>query len=219
MRKYWSLIIAVLVLGCGSDDEATQVMPDTETLQTRTFQVVINSADGSNPFGVRSGESFPGSLTYDSARLTSRGPESIAIDSDPTFSLNVQVGPRTFVATEDTFFSRDFPALGFVDGALRSLDFSVNFASGSFMNLFFTTNGPGTTFAIHDNTAGGTKLVEGTFVFNAAAAPVSGRSAWLLLLTGSVGLLAYGWQRCHGQCKRQELYAQPGCDIDLRKEQ
>jgi hypothetical protein len=202
MRKYWGLIIAVFVLGCGSDEETTQVMPVTETLQTRTFQVVISSATGSNPFGVRSGESISGSLTYDAAQLTGRGPESIAVDSDPTFSLNVPVGSRTFVATEDTFFSRDFPALGFIDGALRSLDFSVNFASGSFMNLFFTTNGPGTTFAIHDNTTGGTKLVEGSFVFNPAAAPVSGRSAWLLLLTGSVGLLAYGWQHRHGQRKR-----------------
>lgn len=167
MRKYWGLLIAVFVLGCGNDEEATQVMPVTETLQTQTFQVVIKSADGSNPFGVRSGESFPGSVTYDTTRLTGRGPESIAIDSDPAFSLNVQVGPRTFMATEDTFFSRAFPALGFVDGALRSLDFSVNFASGSFMNLFFTTSGPNTAFAIHDNTTGGTKLVEGAFVINA----------------------------------------------------
>jgi hypothetical protein len=202
MRKYWSLIIAVFVLGCGHDEEATQAMPSTETLQTQTFQVVISSADGSNPFGVRSGESFPGSLTYDTARLTGRGPESIAIDSDPTFSLNVQVGPRTFVATEDTFFSRAFPALGFVDGALRTLDFSVNFGLGSFMNVFFTTNGPSTAFAIRDNTTGGTKLVEGSFVFSSATAPVPGRSTWLLLLTGYVSLLAYGWRRHNGQRKR-----------------
>jgi hypothetical protein len=151
--------------------------------------------------------------------LTGRGPESIAVDSDPTFALNVQVGSRTFRATEDTFFSRDFPALGFVDGALRSLDFSVNFGSGSFMNLFFTTNGPSTTFAIHDNTTGGTKLVEGSFVFNAATAPVLGRSAWLLLLTGSVGLLAYGWQHRHGQPERQEPVHITRRALDLRKEQ
>jgi hypothetical protein len=151
--------------------------------------------------------------------LTGRGPESIAVDSDPTFTLNVQVGSRTFRATEDTFFSRDFPALGFVDGALRSLDFSVNFGAGSFMNLFFTTNGPSTTFAIHDNTAGGTKLVEGSFVFNAATTPVPGRSAWLLLLAGPVGLLAYGWQRRHGQAERQEHVWTTRRALDLRKEQ
>ena len=202
MRKYWGLILAVLVLGCGSDDEFTPAMPNTQTSQTQTFQVVISFADGSNPFGVSSGQSFPGSLSYDTTRLTGRGPESIAIDSDPTFSLNLQVGPRTFVATEDTFFSRAFPALGFVDGTLRSLDFSVNFAAGSFMNLFFTTNGPNTAFAIRDNTTGGTKLVEGALVFNSAPAPVPGRSAWLLLLTGSVGLLASGWQHHNGQRKR-----------------
>ena len=42
MRKDWGLIVAVLVLGRGSDDELTPAMPNTQTHETQMLQVVIS---------------------------------------------------------------------------------------------------------------------------------------------------------------------------------
>jgi hypothetical protein len=111
------------------------VQPADAELITQDFAGLVRFAEPGNPFGVDVNSPINISITFDNALLTGVGEEFIEIDSNPAFDLSISLGVLTFVASDDGLFGSGFPKLGFLDGELATIDFTVDFSFGSFSNL------------------------------------------------------------------------------------
>ena len=191
-RKPLIKLAAVATLALGLTAPAHAVLVETTVIGT------LDVADPTNPFGLTLCDTVTSSLVYDDALVPAVGPFTLAIDSNPAFSMTIDFGAYIFTEDQDDDFGTGKPDVTFSDGAVSGIDFRVDpLVFGAFSDLFLGSFAFDTRFALDDNIAD-TVLLEGTWDFSRAvtepvdppnpAVPEPG--VLLLLGAGLAGIVA-----------------------------
>lgn len=164
---------------------------------TTTITGSVDFADASNPFGLAVGDMVTAVAVYDDGGIPAAGAFTLAIDSDPSFTLTVTLGSFVFQESDDDLFGSGAPRLEFNDGALVGVDFEIDgFPFGGFPDLVVGAFDNNTRWFLDEFVAGGANnvLLEGTWDFaNAVTVPdvvasIPEPTAFLLFAGGLVGL-------------------------------
>jgi hypothetical protein len=138
-KQFIAMLLALFFCFLGSAAHADLV--------TESFTGTITYSDASNPFGVEAGDTFTWDATYDLVSLDSFG--MIAISADSSYHLNVLIGDRTFIETEDEMYETAFGGPFLYFDAFDDVNGVNLLANDTDSGYRFRSSGDGLTFDIY----------------------------------------------------------------------